>query len=205
MFLPTRALVASTRTLCIALLCACGVALTGRASEEHREYDVKAVFLLNFARFIEWPDQDADRPFVIAVLGADPFGHELDFALKGEKVGSRPIVARRAASLDEAAEADAVFISRSEKRHLAEILAQLEKHPTLTVSDIPQFAAEGGMVEMVTEGSKIRLNINVTEAREAHLTISSKLLRAARIVTTHKTSFQPNWWRSEILLSAILR
>lgn len=180
-FLPNRA-----RHL--ALLFFCFTGLVCQAAEEHGEYTVKAVFLLNFTRFIEWPQPAPSGPLVIGVLGDDPFGRKLDVALQGEKVGARPVVAKRLESLAEIAECDALFISQSEKDRLSRILARCQQRPMLTVSDISNFAEQGGMVEMVTQDTKIRLRINVEAARDARLTISSKLLRPAQIVSTRKTS-----------------
>jgi hypothetical protein len=155
------------------------------------EYDIKAVFMLNFTRFIEWPVIDglpANQPLVIGVIGEDPFGHRLDEVIRGEKVNNRSVVVKRLAQLDGGIGCTAVFISRSEKPRLAPILQRLKGWPVLTVSDIPEFAQQGGMVELVSEKGKIRLHINVDEAKAAHLAISSKLLRPAQIVSTRKTS-----------------
>ncbi|HTO04682.1 MAG TPA: YfiR family protein [Opitutus sp.] len=155
------------------------------------EYDIKAVFLLNFTRFIEWPDAGAageNKPIVIGVLGDDPFGQGLDHAVRGERVNNRPIVVKRIARLDGPVNCAALFISRSERHRIGEILERLKGQPVLTVSDIPQFAESGGMVGLVSEGGKIRLRINVEVAKAANLAISSKLLRPAQIVSTKKSS-----------------
>jgi hypothetical protein len=155
------------------------------------EYDIKAVFLLNFTRFIEWPVSDGvadNQPIVIGVLGDDPFGQGLDQAVRGERVNNRPLVVKRMTRLDDPVNCAAVFISRSERHRVGEILERLKGKPVLTVSDIPQFAEAGGMVGLVSEGGKIRLRINVEVAKAANLAISSKLLRPAQIVSTKKSS-----------------
>ena len=155
------------------------------------EYDIKAVFLLNFTRFIEWPASDEaaeNRPIVIGVLGDDPFGQGLDHAVRGERVNNRPLVVKRITRLDGPVNCAALFISRSERHRIGEILERLKGQPVLTVSDIPQFAESGGMVGLVSEGGKIRLRINVDVAKAANLAISSKLLRPAQIVSTKKSS-----------------
>lgn len=188
-----------------ALRCACllvllsSTPLTARAQKTPGEYDIKAVFLFNFTRFVEWPaaqGEDADKPLIIAVLGDDPFGVRLDEAVRGETAGGRELVLKRIHDLDEAGRCDALFIARSEKPQVHKILARLKGRPILTVSDIPDFAAMGGMVELVTDGGKIRLHINVDESKAAQLTISSKLLRPAQIVSTRKTSRHPHRARS---------
>lgn len=155
------------------------------------EYDIKAVFLLNFTRFIEWPASGVDtenQPIVIGVLGDDPFGQGLDRAVRGERVNNRPLVVKRITRLDSPVNCAALFISRSERHRVGEILERLKGQPVLTVSDIPQFAELGGMVGLVSEGGKIRLRINVDVAKAANLAISSKLLRPAQIVSTKKSS-----------------
>lgn len=156
------------------------------------EYDIKAVFLLNFTRFIEWPVSDDEvaenQPIVIGVLGDDPFGPGLDQAVRGERVNNRPLVVKRMTRLDGSMNCAALFISRSERHRIGEILERLKGQPVLTVSDIPQFAEAGGMVGLVSEGGKIRLRINVEVAKASSLAISSKLLRPAQIVSTKKSS-----------------
>lgn len=151
------------------------------------EYQVKAVFLFNFAQFVEWPASafaDARSPLVIGVLGEDPFGSYLDEAVKGEKIGNRPLIVRRYRRVDEIADCHILFISRSETAQLEKILARLRGLSLFTVSDADNFCRRGGMARFVTENKKIRLRFNVEAARAANLTISSKLLRPSTVVTT---------------------
>jgi len=149
------------------------------------EYQVKAVFLFNFSRFVEWPAAafaSAESPFVVGVFGHDPFGAELDEVVKGETVNGRPLVVRRVGSAVEAAQCQILFIHQSEDKRLAEVLSALDRHSTLTVSDLPGAAQRGVMIRLVTEGGRVRMRINVDSARAAELVISSNLLRAAEIV-----------------------
>jgi hypothetical protein len=151
------------------------------------EYQVKAVFLFNFSRFVEWPASafpNASAPFVVGVFGHDPFGADLDEVVKGENVNGRPLVVRRVQSAAEAGECQILFIHQSEDKRLDELLTALDHRSTLTVSDLPGAAQRGVMIRLVTEAGKIRLRINVESARAADLTISSNLLRSAEIVTT---------------------
>jgi hypothetical protein len=153
------------------------------------EYQLKAVFLFNFAQFVEWPARayrDAQAPLVIGVLGEDPFGSFLDRLVSGEKVGGRPLVVRRFQRVDEITECHILFISRSESARLGQIIARLKGRSLLTVSDADTFTRQGGIVRFVTENGKIRLRINVEAARVGELTISSKILRPAMIVTADK-------------------
>jgi hypothetical protein len=163
----------------------------GPATNPSEEYDIKAVFLFNFTRFVEWPTSGGEpsvKPLVIGVLGDDPFAGRLEDAIRGETTGKRAVTARRLSDVTQAASCDAVFICRSEKSRVEKILRELNGRPVLTVSDIPEFAELGGMVEFVTEKSKVRLHINVDACKAAALTVSSKLLRPAVIVTTRKSS-----------------
>jgi hypothetical protein len=173
----------------VALTCTVG-AQAASQPPSLSEYDIKAVFLLNFARFIEWPATEGagSGPIVIGVLGSDPFGHLLDNVVKGEKVNNRPVVVKRITNPEDAVGCAALFISRSERPRIAQILQRLTGHAILTVSDIPEFAEAGGMVGLVSDKGKIRLQINVDVAKAAKLEISSKLLRPAQIVSTRKTS-----------------
>ena len=151
------------------------------------EYQIKAVFLFNFAQFVEWPAEafpDSGGPLVIGVLGEDPFGPYLDETVRGETAHGHPIDVRRLERLDEVTGCHILFISRGELDRLTEILATLKGHSVLTVGDAEDFAARGGMIRFMTDRNRIRLRINLEAARGAGLTLSSKLLRSARIVRT---------------------
>jgi hypothetical protein len=149
------------------------------------EYQVKAVFLFNFAQFVDWPAAAfpaSDTPLVICVLGNDPFGDALDQTVRNERLGGRPFQVRRHRSVDEITTCHILFISRSEANRPEAILASLKQRPILTVSDADGFAQRGGMIRFVTDRNRIRLQLNLAAAEAAHLTISSKLLRAAEII-----------------------
>jgi hypothetical protein len=151
------------------------------------EYQVKAVFVFNFSQFVEWPQETfvaQDKPFVIGVLGSDPFGARLDEAVKGEAVNERPLVIRRFHRVDEVDDCQILYIDRSQSAQLPQILAALDHRNILTVSDLEKSSERGVMIQFATENNRIRLRINVESARAAGLTISSKLLRPAEIVTT---------------------
>jgi hypothetical protein len=153
---------------------------------EIREYQIKAVFLYNFAEFVDWPPgsfPSGQAPLVIGILGEDPFGTYLDEAVKGESINGRQIVIQRFGNLEDASACQILFISKSQYEQLDPILYRLSGRSILTVSDIADFAHRGGMIGFVVENSKVRLRINVRAVKEAHLTISSKLLRPAQIVS----------------------
>jgi len=145
------------------------------------EYQVKAVFLFNFAQFVSWPRQTSEGPLVIGVLGEDPFGMYLDQTIRGEKVNDRPLVMQRFRRVTEIKACDVLFISRSENDRMDQTLGNLKGRSILTVSDAENFASRGGMIEFFTERNKIRMRINLDAVKEADLKISSKLLRVAEI------------------------
>ena len=170
------------------LYCTLGLtALTRTAfgTEAPTEYQVKAVFVFNFAHFVEWPPQAftaPNQPFAICVLGSDPFAGRLDEAVRGEQINQHPLLVRRLHNVGEISECRILYIDRSEAAQLQQILAALDHHSILTVSEIDGSAERGVMIQFVTESSRIRLRINVEVAKAAGLTISSKLLRPAEIV-----------------------
>jgi len=158
------------------------VAQTGKASESH----LKAVFLFNFAQFVDWPSEafpDSATPLVIGVLGDDPFEGFLDQTIRGEHVRGRGFQLQRYRSVGEIKTCHILFISRATGARLDEVLANLRNRPILTVSDDAGFAERGGMIRFVIDQNRIRLQINLDAAQAASLTVSSKLLRVADIVT----------------------
>ena len=169
-----------------ALLLSGGLGLSAQA-EVPREYQLKAVFLFNFAQFVEWPPQafaDAQTPLVIGVLGRDPFGAYLDETVRGETVNNRSLVVQRYGRVEDINTCHILFISRSEGDRLEQILARLRGRNILTVADAEGFVLPGVMIRLVTVENKIRLRINLEVAQAANLKISSKLLRSAEIVTS---------------------
>ena len=171
-----------------AILLSSGLNVSAQSASS-REYQVKAVFLFNFAQFVEWPTNafsQAQTPLVIGVLGEDPFGAYLDDTVRGEKVNNRSLVVERYRRAEEIKTCHVLFISRSEADRLAEILANLKGRNILTVGDAESFAERGGMIRFATEKNKLRLKVNLEAVKAANLTISSKLLRSAGIVTPGK-------------------
>ncbi len=150
-----------------------------------REYQVKAVFLFNFAQFVEWPPAafpDENSPLVIGVLGDDPFGPFLDEVVRGESVGGRSLTIQRYRRPEEIGTCHILYIARSEATRLGQIVAGLPDRGMLTVSDIEGSARTGVMIHFFAENKRIRLRINLEAARAASLVLSSKLLRPAEIV-----------------------
>jgi hypothetical protein len=148
------------------------------------EYAVKAAFLYNFVKFVEWPGDvfsGPTSPIAICVLGEDPFGDDLG-SLKGKTANGRPIVIRSAATLGEVERCHLLFVSSSEKANLPKILQTTKGWSILTVGDMNGFAQDGGIINMVKEESRVGIEINLEAAQRSRLKISSKLLALAKIV-----------------------
>src|SRR5207248_294867 len=146
------------------------------------ENEVKAAYLANFGKFVQWPAQatgSGNDSFAICILGRDPFGPVLDAAIAGETLEGKKVAARRIARPQDGVGCRIVFISTSEDNQLRETLVALDKASVLTVSDIPQFARRGGMVEFVLQGNKVRFQVNLATAEGTGLALSSQLLKLA--------------------------
>jgi len=162
-----------------------GLSLLLGASAPVSEYQLKAVFLFNFAHFVEWPTAalpGENAAFVIGVVGKDPFGSSLDEVVRGESVGGRPLAIERYPDADapRLGRCQILFIPATELTHLTQILDALKGRSVLTVTEGP--APRGAIVDLLKEDSRIRLRIDLQAARASNLTISSKLLRPAEIV-----------------------
>jgi hypothetical protein len=171
--------------LAMALLLASKVAT--HAQDISTEYKFKAVFLFHFTQFVDWPSNtfpDPQAPLVIGILGDDPFGNFLNATVQGENVNGHRLVVERYHSPDDIKNCQVLFISSSEEPRLGRTLAGLKGKTVLTVSDIENFAEDGGIIGFVTVQNKIHFEINTDAAHDANLTLSSKLLRLADIVTT---------------------
>ena len=145
-------------------------------------YQIEAVYLLNFTKFVSWPaqpPQSKDQRFGICVLGTDPFGPALDSTLSGENLHGATLVARRISTPQDIAGCQILFVSSSEESRLKQIFVALDRANVLTVSDIPHFSQRGGMIQFVLAGGKVRFEVNVKNAADAGLTFSSDLLEVA--------------------------
>ncbi|HVR97058.1 MAG TPA: YfiR family protein [Thermoanaerobaculia bacterium] len=161
----------------------------GRAAERPpvtSEYAVKAAFLYNFAKFVEWP-ADAFRgprdPMVLCLLGEDPFGRELDQTVGGKTVLGRQIMVRRLETPAGLEECRILFVSSSEGPRFAQVLAAVGDRAVLTVGDEEAFGRAGGIISFVVRQSRVRFHIDRAAAARAGLSISSQLLELAETVT----------------------
>ena len=157
----------------------------GGGDQAPGEYQVKAAFLFNFARFVEWPPRGsagAGAPVELCVLGDDPFGDALDRAVAGKTLNDRSMEVRRGKKVQELNGCELLFISTSEKARLPEILSALRTVHVLTVGESEDFAAQGGEVQFTLEDNHVRFIINVDATDRAGLKVSSKLLGLAHVV-----------------------
>ena len=152
------------------------------------EYQIKAAFIYNFARFVDWPTQafaDASSPLVIGVLGENVFGNNLEQTIHGRSVNGHPLQFKTFDSVADATNCQVLFIGTSEKSRYSKILNQLEGTDILTVSEAgslsesDDFIQDGGMINLIIVEEKVRFKINNDAAKKAGLTISSKLLSLA--------------------------
>ena len=145
------------------------------------EYEVKAAYLYNFGKFVEWPAKVTATSdfFSICVLGEDPFGATFDATIAGESINGKKVVVKRITKPQDAVSCRILFVSSSESSQLKEVLAALGRTSALTVGEMPEFALRGGMVQFVLDGSRVRFEVNLTIAEHAGLTLSSQLLKVA--------------------------
>jgi uncharacterized protein DUF4154 len=150
------------------------------------EYQVKAAFLYNFAKFIEWAPgsfSTTSAPIRICVFGRNPFGRNLSDVTDGKTINGRKLLIDQVADLHVARSCHIIFISSSEKAQLKRILEGLQGADALTVSDSNSFIEQGGMIEFVLENDRVQFEVNRRATEMAGITVSSKLLSVAKRVT----------------------
>ncbi len=168
--------VGATHILLLSLL------LAGRSHGQEAqpsEYQVKAAFILNFAKFVNWPPDafpDAQSPLHIGVFGENRFGPDLERTVRNKTLNNRPIVVKECRTLEEAKKCHLLFIGTSEKKPLQEVLDGLAGMNILTVGETENFIKSGGMINFFREGNRFRFEINDEAAKKAGLKIDSKLL-----------------------------
>ena len=153
------------------------------------ERDVKAAFLYNFAKFVEWPPEtfsDASSPLVLCVLGDEPLSASLQTTVKGETVDSRRFEVRQLRDPVGARACHVLFIGPAEKGRVPDLLAALPGTGVLTVGGGADFLDRGGMIRLFLEKNRVRFDINLEAAERSHLKLSSKLLRLARAVNPQR-------------------
>ncbi len=155
------------------------------ANGEITEYQVKAAFLYNLAKFVQWPESlfhTPASPITICVLGRDPFGTALTDTVGGKLLGRRAIAVESINDTQKARHCHIIFVSSSERNRFPAILHDLKTNSALVVGDTEGFAAQGGVVNLKVEADMVRMEINLDAVREKNLQISSKVLSLAQIV-----------------------
>lgn len=163
----------------LALLCAPGPA---QDLQSGSEYQVKALFLYNFAKFVEWPGAMSAGTICIGIFGDDPFGDVLDRTIEGKTVNGRSFVIKRLKSEVDARQCHIVFVNVTDKKRLRSLLDTLRGSAVLTVGETRGFAEAGGVINFVVVDDRVRFEANIDAAGQSGLKLSSKLLSLAKIV-----------------------
>jgi hypothetical protein len=156
-----------------------------------REYQLKAAFLLNFARFVEWPEKSfltTDSPIIIGILGNSPFDTYLEEIISDEKIKEHPVIVHYYKSTEEIKICHILFINLTETKLQKQALTYLKGRSILTVSDASQFLKSGGIIKFFTRDNKIKLQINLEATKTSNLVISSRLLKLAEIFNQKENS-----------------
>jgi hypothetical protein len=177
------------RTLCLlAFVAMCHGAETTHhvlADEpQPSEYQVKAAYLFNFAKFVDWPASafsDAQAPFVLGILGENPFGDAFD-SVQGKSVRGRAFVVKKFNAVENIPVCHILFISASEKGRWQTIFKALQNRNVLLAGDVEGFVRAGGVVNFIIVNKNVGLEVNVDSAARNGLTFSSRILNMARIV-----------------------
>lgn len=146
------------------------------------EYDVKAAFLYNLAKFTDWPPKkfiDVASPLSICVLGKDPFGKKLDLLVEKKKIQGHPLVAKRISALTDMQHCHVIFVSVSETIRLQEIFNALKDSSILSIGETPDFNRLGGMIRFFIDEQHIRFEINRTALEHVGLRIDARVLKIA--------------------------
>jgi hypothetical protein len=179
--MPARTGPRALGVLAAALVWVTGSIPTPARQDASLEYRVKAAYLLNFARYVEWPEDafsSASEPLMVCVAGEDPFGTVLDETFEGHAVGGRAVVARRIASVEQAQGCHVLFIGSPDGVPAAGV-GDLARQPVLTVGESNSFLAAGGMVRFLIVEDTVRFEVNRVAAQRAGLRLSSRMLSFA--------------------------
>src|SRR5439155_24709047 len=148
------------------------------------EYEIKAAFLFNFTKFVEWPPKAQATAFVICILGDDPFGSTIDRVVNGKNVFGLPLQVRRLKDAAEAKHCQIVFAGLTETAKAARLIEALRGMPVLTVGENRDFLRQGGMISLDADDGRVNIAINAGAAENAGLKISAKLMTLAKLYKT---------------------
>lgn len=154
--------------------------LTSQNRAQPTRFQVEAAYLADFVPFVSWPSSaGGSGPLTICVLGNNPVADALPTLVAGTTAHHRPLTARTVSSVQDAAGCHVLFLASALSPQLPALLDALRHAPVLTVSDIPGFTARGGMIGFVLRSGRVRFQVNLDAARQAHLALSSQLLKVA--------------------------
>jgi len=165
----------------LALLAAIFSFATHAIGQTALEYQVKAAYLYNFAKFVTWPGNESSSVFTICVIGKDPFGPILDDTVRGKSVRGQPIAIRRLSRAGEPRGCQLVFADYGQE-FCRNLPIPSDWDGILLVGEGDSFARCGGMIGLTLKGGRVQFDINVGAVARAHLEVSSKLLQVASIV-----------------------
>lgn len=157
----------------------------GKGAEALKEYELKAAFLYNFTKFVEWPTNhfpNAQAPLVVAVAGQSPCTAELEKIARERKVNGRALIIKMVKTPEAAKDAHVLFLPASEDSRLKEWLAGVQGAGVLSIGESESFARQSGIINFVLEGEKIRFDLNIDQAEAAGLKVSAQLQKLARTV-----------------------
>jgi hypothetical protein len=149
------------------------------------EYQIKAAFIYNFAKFVDWPSLDAagpDQPIVVGILGEDPFGQNLENVINGKTANGRRLMIKRFSNLQSLAPCHILFVSSSQRNNLQQVFGAVAGSGVLTIGETDTFADTGGIIQLGMLEGRVRLVVNQAAAERAGLKISAKLLGLARVI-----------------------
>lgn len=150
-----------------------------------KEYQVKAAFVYNFLKFIEWPTTNApaaNAPVVIGVVDKGPMLEALTLTAKGRRINGHDLVVKTLENPAEAKAVQVLFVPGNDRKHLSDWLGEVQTASVLTIGESETFAHQHGMINFLLEGDKVRFEIDVGAAEHAGLTISAQLQKLARAV-----------------------
>jgi hypothetical protein len=152
--------------------------------------EVKAAFLLNFTKFVQWPADafaNATSPFVIGIVGNDTVGDSLRETIPGKAVNGHELRLRRVSASDDLAQLHMLFITKSDDIRVSDILARVSARAILTIGDAAGFCSSGGAIQIDVDDSQVRFEVNLDATQRSRLEVSSKLLTLAKVVHSART------------------
>ena len=162
-------------------------------SQQYTEYELKAAYLYNFGKFVQWPEEVFKKntdPFIIGIYGSNPFGEILQQTIQNKTLQNRPVVLITINNLEDAETCQILFVNKINALQLKELLQYIHDKPVLTVGDnIEDFCQSGGIVNFTGQHSQKRFEINNKASLRVRLNINSKLLSLSRIVTEDEIKF----------------